>query len=699
LAERLGAEDQSQAVDRLQAMPLFADADRDALQAIGERLVLRHYPAGEIIYAEGTPGDAMYFCEAGRVKLVSDAATESEFLERVNPGESFGEMALLTGRTRAEAAKAIEDTTLWVLYKTEYDDLIVQHPALSLALSRALSTRLGTAEGEAVERHLRQLVLFNGLSQTELRQISQFVQPHRFRAGETICSAGQPAGFVYIIEAGEAREIAQGPNGQTVVLDLLGPQQSFGEQAVVQNGAYPVTVQSVGEIEVWAIAKNDFDRMLATFPALALSITRRMAQELERATKRAPRPQSAPPMRSGAQYGQPQYGQPQGQGQYGQPQGQSQQAYAPRNGNGGNGYGTNGGNGRNTYAPQNPNMQPQPQMRAQGAPLPGTSVGVRPAPSKPWERSGNVVRPMPAATARPVQQMVGAAHVGMAIRNRRPGIITWFSNLSVGNKIATILVAVFALWIVVMLPLWLLYAILTSSFGGGNGAPSPDLPLASSGDRPLLFGLKIAQAIKSPTPTPLPPTAVPPTAVPTHKPVVAAQRKVAATAVPDVAPADATPVGVAASIAPPLPPREWDSRLGAGGLPLLQGIGVTDAVVPSGQTYWRLIKMQFQDAGQESGNNHNVYVTVIDEQGKRVEDKVVEISWDESGAIEVQRLSLSDQKPKGDYCECNYNWPMYGAGYRAKVSDSIPSDQAYGMIMPEHRHVNYLLTFQRVIMP
>ena len=82
-------------------------------------------------------------------------------------------MALLTGRTRAEAAKAIDDTTLWVLYKTEYDDLIVQHPALSLALSRALSTRLGNADGDGAERHLRQLNLFGGLSQTELRQVSQ----------------------------------------------------------------------------------------------------------------------------------------------------------------------------------------------------------------------------------------------------------------------------------------------------------------------------------------------------------------------------------------------------------------------------------------------------------------------------------------------------------------------------------------------
>ncbi len=683
LAEPLSVSEQGQAVERLQALPLFTDADRSALQAIAERLVMRHYPAGELIYAEGSPGDAMYLCETGRVKLVSDAATETELRDRILPGQSFGEMALLTGRTRAEAAKAIDDSTLWVLYKSEYDDLIVQHPALSLALSRALSSKLGNAEGDVVERHLRQLNLFAGLAQAELRQVAQYVQPLRFRAGETICFAGQPAQFVYIIEGGEAREIAQGPNGQTIVLDLLGPQESFGEQAVVQNGAYAMTVQAVGDIELWAITKGDFDRMLARYPALALSVTRRMAEELERARTRSPRVTSAPPMRAPAP-------QP-----YAQPQ--PARAYAPAQNVGNGGHGNNGGASHTARPPQAP-YAPQ-TARAQVAPLPGNHVGVRSAPAKPWERAGNVMRPMPAATARPVRRVVGAAHMGMAVKNGRPGLVTWFTRQSPGNKIATILVCLFALWIVVMLPLWMVYAVLTSDFSNGNNNNSNDsLPSVLGGFRPDIFNQKIAAKINTPTPTPLPPTEIPPTPVPTKKPVVRVAPKVEPT--PEIAAQAQDTVAIAAGPpAPPLPPRTWDSRLGPGGLPLLQDVSVTEAAVPSGQQYWRLVDMVFQDAGVESGNDHTIYIKLLDENGARVNDKVVEISWDESGAVEIQRLSLADQKPKGDYCNCNYNWPMYGASYRARVDDALPSDVARGMIMPMKRHVNYRLTFQRVTMP
>lgn len=694
LAEQLGVADQAQAVERLHALPLFADADYDALNAIAQRLVLRHYPAGELIYAEGTPGDAMYFVESGRVKLVSDAATEAELLERVNSGASFGEMALLTGRTRAEAAKAIDDTTLWVLYKTEYDDLIVQHPALSLALSRALSNKLGTGEGDIVERQLRQLNLFSGLSQSEVREIGQSVQPLRFRAGETICFAGQPAQYVYIIEAGEAREIAQSSAGQTIVLDLLGPQQSFGEQAVVQSGVYPVTVQAVGDVELWAIAKKDFDRLLARYPALALNVTRRMADEIDRATKRAPRVQSPPPMRP--------------------PTAQPAVVYAgvaaasrPGNGYPGNGGKPAGnGNGSPVYAPQTvvtarPAGAAPRTVRAQNTALPGTAVGVRTAPSKPWERSGNVMRPMPAATARPIPN-TPRAYAGMQRqRARRTGLTQWFSNMSLGNKIAAVLIAIFAMWMLIVLPITLVLGLITASFSNNSSnPPSDDLPTVHDGFRPLLYGNKVAIGVKSPTPTPVPPTPVPPTPVPTKRPVVKQVVQKVPVAQPTAVPVEAAAVAAAAApAAPPLPPREWDSRLGPGGLSLLQDIGTHEAPVQSGQQYWRLVRMKFQDAGEESHNDHTIYVKLVDEQGNRVNDKVIEVSWDQSGAVEIQRLSIADQKPKGDYCECNYNWPMYGAAYRVRVDDSIPSDQAYGMIMPMHRHVNYLITFQRVTAP
>jgi CRP-like cAMP-binding protein len=48
----------------------------------------------EAIYTEGTPGDAMYIVESGEVKLMDTAFSDAHLLERLRPGEAFGETLL-----------------------------------------------------------------------------------------------------------------------------------------------------------------------------------------------------------------------------------------------------------------------------------------------------------------------------------------------------------------------------------------------------------------------------------------------------------------------------------------------------------------------------------------------------------------------------------------------------------------------------
>lgn len=694
LAEGLSPEDQANAVEQLRALALFADVDEEALADITSRLVLRHFPSNESIYAEGTPGDAMYFIESGEVRLLSGTSTGGEFMERKRGGDSFGEMALLTGRTRIEAAQAVSDTTAWVLYKSDYDELIVRHPALSLAQSRALSSKLSASDGHYLERHLPQSKLLSGLSPDELKELNGFIKPLRFRAGETICYAGQPAQYIYLIESGEVRQIAGGRNGQAVVLGLLGSEDSFGERAVLQSSAYTETVQAVGDVACLSIGKTDFDRLISFCPALALNVARQMAADAQRAADRPGRMFAPPSSRSN------------GNG-YSQIQAPAYQmsAAAPAF--------------RPPPAP--PRVPAGVRPPANGRTLNGAqmspAVGVRTAPGKPWQRqSSSVMRPMPAATARPIavatpaQSYVPRTSSSSYSAIQNESVATRLGALSSATKIKIAIVAFFAFWLIVVIPLFLILAWVSSSnFLGaftGGAAPSQPLPLNIQANVPRLSQLIPSAgklAVRERTATPLPQPTKVATLKPaakakaTAKPMVVLKAKTKPT--PTVSPETPTTVAAAAAVIAPLPPRIWDKRLGNAGLPLLSGVGVTNASVQSGQEFWYLVKMVFQDAGAESGNDHTIYISLLDENGQRVTDGTVVVSWDDGGTEQVQRLGLTDQKPAGDYCNCNYNWPMYGAGYRVKVDGSLPSDQVYGMIMPEHRHVNYLLTFQRVVMP
>ncbi len=683
LAETLGQDDQAKAVEQLRALPLFSDVETEALRDIAACLVLRIFPDGEMIYAPGTPGDAMYLIESGRIRLATDSNPDARVLDHKTTGQAFGEMALLTGRTRAEAAQAVEDTTVWVLYKNAYDDLIVRHPSLSLALSRALSGRLSSTEDDQIEHSLDEFKLLNGLSQFELKHVGEFVKPLTFRPGETICFAGQNAQYIYLLSQGEVREIAGSANGQAIVLNLIEEHDSFGERAVVQSAAYPTTMQAVGQVECLTIAKTDFDKLVARYPTLALNLARRMAQEADRAGQRQPL-RSAPPLRTNVE--------------------------APRAPN---------TNGTRPPAPR-PIATPRAPSMSQPVPVPPAApgVGVRATPSKPWERpSSNVVRPMPAANSRPIGAAPVAADANPSMANpgygpyraarRSPGVVDQIMGLSTSAKIKLGIAVVSVGLIGLMFMIAAIFAVNTIFAGGSNNPPSQELPSndLQGTKRTALsqIGGKFASMEKTATPIPPTATAKPKakaTALPTKKSVVASIPKTRTPAKAAAAPTqDLAVAAAAAPVRTPLPPREWDSRLGPGGLPLLVNIGVKDAPAQSGQAFWRLTKMKFQDAGAESGNDHTIYITILDENGQRTETETALISWDQGGAVEEQRLTVMDQKPKGDYCACNYNWPMYGAGYRVRVDGALPSDEPYGMIMPEHRHVNYLLTFQKMIMP
>ncbi len=685
LAEMLSKDEQAQAVEQLRAMPLFADVDGQALADIASCLVLRHFPAGEMIYAEGTPGDAMYLVESGTVRLSADSTPDGRVLDRKTVGQAFGEMSLLTGRTRAEAAQALEDTIVWALYKSDYDDLIVRHPSASLALSRALSGRLGSVGSEQLEQQLTGFGLFGGLSKVELRHVVEFVKPLRFHSGETVCFAGQNAQYVYLIARGEIREIAGGSNGQAVVLALHGENQSFGEHAVMQATPYPTTMQAVGDVECLTLSKPDFDRLVSLHPALALNLARLMAREAEMAGQRQPVRRAPPPPRMSVPPPPPRA---------------VTYAGAPR------------GNGTRPISPPRPPTMSQPVPVAPSAPM----TGVRTAPARPWDRQSGVVRPMPAANSRPIALNgagVGAgAAYGAAMPRRSAGtggFMSQLSAMSTGGKVKLGVLAIAGLFLLVVVPLLVIVSLITTSgaFAGFSGNPpaSRDLPANFEGEGIQQAALaqmtgKLAVRERTATPTLLPPTAIP-TAKPTVKPTVkrqapAAPKAPAKTAEPTAAP----PPAVAAAAAPAaLPPRVWDKRLGPGGLPLLTQIGVKDAAVQPGQSFYRLTKMVFQDAGAESGNDHTIYITILDENGVRDEKQTVLITWEQGGAIEEQRLDQADQKPAGDYCNCNYNWPMYGAAYRARIDGTVASEEVYGMIMPEKRHVNYLLTFQKVVRP
>lgn len=670
LAESLSISDQADAVERMRALPLFNDIPTDALHALAARLVLRQFPGEEAIYTEGTPGDAMYIVESGEVKLMDSAFSDAHLLERIRPGEAFGEMALLTGRTRAECARAATDTTLWVLYKSDFDDVMVQYPEISISLSRALTDRLSARENDFVIRHLRRINLFSNLASSELKQIATKVRGIRFRPGEIICFAGQPANAFYMIENGEVKRMTTGPRGEPLLLGILDSGDSFGEQEIVQGIPYQATAQALSDVEIWSIAKNDFQQMLEAFPALTLTITRMMADRLARA-QHAPTPQvrpasapPRPPMRPGS-----------------------------------------------SLPPTPPRRIQQPPSGARPIrPVGRMSTTARPASPahlqaehKPVTTSLGVARQHTQTAAHPRAESPRAVHaprphtprVAPRAQPQGPNFFTelgmLITGLSLAGKLRALTLVALAVWFFVIVGPFTTVSTVSSAVGGlqlansASGGTDATQAIVAPATRSNSAGpAKVAFAI--PTSTPVPTRTPAPTFTPRPQPTAV---RIVPTRTPP------PPAAVAAAPAPTLPPPEVDPRLVRGSgkdLPHVNNFKIIPATVARGQKFWRITKVVFEDVA-ESGNGHSIYVMLRDENGKRTEAKV---KWWGEGSGDMPD---DPQKSADDVCNCNYALFMYGDGYGIRVADQYPSDQATGMIMPMKRHVNYRIWYQLTTMP
>lgn len=112
--------------------PVFRDLPREALEAIALAVQPLVVPQHTIIFREGDPGDSLYIISSGRVRIFRKGEEQMEFdLSFPGPGESFGEMALLSGEPRSADVEVLEETHLLVLLKADFDRILRDFPDTS----------------------------------------------------------------------------------------------------------------------------------------------------------------------------------------------------------------------------------------------------------------------------------------------------------------------------------------------------------------------------------------------------------------------------------------------------------------------------------------------------------------------------------------------------------------------------------------
>ena len=128
---------------KLGRLALFKELRPQELDALAGELEWQGLPGGWLLFSEGEQDDSLFVVVAGRLGVVTaDAEGRETIIGRIAPGETVGEMALLTGSPRSATVVAMRDSELLRLTKHSFEVLAERHPAIIRFITRLLVQRL-----------------------------------------------------------------------------------------------------------------------------------------------------------------------------------------------------------------------------------------------------------------------------------------------------------------------------------------------------------------------------------------------------------------------------------------------------------------------------------------------------------------------------------------------------------------------------
>ncbi len=117
--------------EQLGSVMLFETLTRREFSTVDAMLHERDYVKDELIFDVGEDSQAIYIVLSGAVSVSRRANGVEEEIVRLQPGDFFGELALLDNAPRSAVARAAEDCKLVVMFRADLAALADTHVVLS----------------------------------------------------------------------------------------------------------------------------------------------------------------------------------------------------------------------------------------------------------------------------------------------------------------------------------------------------------------------------------------------------------------------------------------------------------------------------------------------------------------------------------------------------------------------------------------
>ncbi len=110
----------------LLSSPLFEFIPPTNIQTLFSKFEERKYDAGDIVITQGEPGDFFYVIQAGKVKVERSVGDKTQIQAELNPGDNFGQDALISDIPRNATVTMLTRGTLMRLSAPDFESLLMK---------------------------------------------------------------------------------------------------------------------------------------------------------------------------------------------------------------------------------------------------------------------------------------------------------------------------------------------------------------------------------------------------------------------------------------------------------------------------------------------------------------------------------------------------------------------------------------------
>ncbi len=244
---------------------LFSQLGSALLESLIEIIAIVELAPHEVLFQEGDTADAMYVIVEGAVAAMTTPQLGGPIqLARLEEGEFFGEIGLLSDQPRQATVSATEPTRLLRFDRSTVGYMIDQDPSF-------LEVLLTFLKGRLVENLMVSSPLMASLDEPDKHVLVEQFEFLEVERDSLLLDHGQPPIGMYVLLTGRAL-LSTGLPGKGAVSELV-PGDIFGEQALLSGGPSRVRVTTASKCFALCLPSDAFMEMITAHPTIRQYLT------------------------------------------------------------------------------------------------------------------------------------------------------------------------------------------------------------------------------------------------------------------------------------------------------------------------------------------------------------------------------------------------------------------------------------------